>query len=69
MEIALVDFEEQAAAFRAKNKIEGFRLTNKPLISEVLEQWLDNSNLSRTKTINTYASHIRRFINLVATNR
>ena len=62
METALVDFEKQAAAFRAKNKVEGFRLTNKPLISEVLEQWLDNSNLSRTKTINTYASHIRRFI-------
>ena len=62
METALVYFEEQATAFRTKNKVEGFRLTNKPLISKVLEQWLDNSNLSRTKTINTYAFHIRRFI-------
>ena len=35
METALEDFEEQAEAFRAKNKVEGFCLTNKPLISEV----------------------------------
>jgi len=62
MESALVDFEEQAKAFLSENKVEGFRLTNKPIISEVLEQWLDHSNVSRTKTINTYASHIRRFI-------
>ena len=62
METALVDFEEQSEAFRANNKFEGFRLTNRPLISKVLEQWLDNSNVSRTKTINTYASHVRRFI-------
>ncbi|MFZ8873701.1 MAG: site-specific integrase, partial [Paracoccaceae bacterium] len=62
MENALLDFEEQAAAFLSKNKVEGFRLSNKPLISEVLERWLDNSNVSRAKTINTYASHVRRFV-------
>jgi len=65
METALEDFEEQAEAFRAKNKVEGFCLTNKPLISEVLEQWLDNSNVSRTKTTNTYASHVRRCVKFI----
>ena len=59
---ALVDFEEQTAAFRANNKVEGFCLINKPLVSEVLEQWLDKSNLSQKKTIISYASHIWRFI-------
>jgi len=62
MEKALEDFEEQADLFFSTNKIEGFRLSDKPLISEVLEQWLDNPNVSRTKTINTYASHVKRFI-------
>ena len=35
--------QSEAVVCLSKNKVEGFRLSNKPLISEVLELWLDNS--------------------------